>query len=80
MDWTETNGQPFDYEKEFYSIILLDGTQIDACWPNGGVMMYGDLWFDPKQIKAIAIDRDFLDDYEARLKANDERGIYRLGK
>ena len=38
----ELNWQPFtrdyDYDKEFYDVLLPDGTIVKHCWPNAGMM------------------------------------------
>jgi hypothetical protein len=36
-EFIEFNSE-FDYEKDFYEVLLPDGTIVPQCWPNDGKM------------------------------------------
>ncbi len=39
-DWAEWQPftEDFDYEKKFYDVLLPNGTIVEQCWPNSGIM------------------------------------------
>lgn len=37
MDFIEFT-EDFDYVKDFYEVLLSDGTIVPKCWPNAGLM------------------------------------------